>query len=189
MQRTIFTTPVINELFYWISCVTLKIIGWEMEGETPALKKFVLIIAPHTSNWDLPIGMLIVFYSRNSIYFLGKHQLFRKPFGPIMRWLGGIPVDRTRSNNIVSAVIDEFNRNESLIIAISPDGSRRSRKPWKTGFYHIAAGAGVPISLAFIDYGRKKAGYGKLFYPTGDIENDFEVIKDYYKDIRGKYPK
>ena len=118
---------------------------------------------------------------------MGKKQIFRFPFGWLMKWFGGIPVDRSRSNNLVQAVVDEFNKSESLVITVPPEGSRSKVDSWKTGFYYIAAGAGVPILMAFLDYEKKTGGYGGLFIPTNNIESDMIKIKGFYKDIRGKH--
>ncbi|MCP3898115.1 MAG: glycerol acyltransferase, partial [Desulfobacteraceae bacterium] len=109
------------------------------------------------------------------------------PFGWFMKWLGIIPIDRSKSNNIVELTIQQFNNSEKLIIIVPPSGTRNKVTHWKTGFYYIALGANVPISLGFIDYGKKTSGIGPLFYPTGDIEEDMKVIRKFYADIKGKY--
>lgn len=187
MRMTIFNTPIIKTAGHWLSRLMLKILGWKIKGEIPDAKKYVLIAVPHTSNWDFFYGLLMILYFKNEVYWTGKKQIFRFPFGGIMKWFGGIPVDRSKSNNLVQATVDEFNRRDSLVIVIQPEGSRSKVHSWKTGFYHIAAGAGVPILPGFLDYKKKQGGYGPLFYLSGDKEKDMEKLKDFYKDISGKF--
>ena len=187
MQMTIFTTPVIKTIFRWLALLILKLKGWKITGERPAIKKYVMIAAPHTTNWDFFYGLLMILYFKSEVHWMGKKQIFRFPFGWLMKWFGGVPVDRSRSNNLVQAVVDEFNKSESLVITVPPEGSRSKVDSWKTGFYYIAAGAGVPILLAFLDYDKKTGGYGTLFMPTNDIESDMIKIRGFYKDIRGKH--
>lgn len=187
MQKTIFNTPVINTLFHWLSRLLLKLSGWKVTGERPEIRKYVMIAAPHTTNWDFYYGLLMTLYFKNEVYWMGKKEIFRMPFGAIMKWFGGIPVDRSRSNNLVQTVVDEFNSRRSFVVAIPPEGSRSKVDSWKTGFYFIAKGAEVPILLSFLDYEKKIAGYGYLFLPTGNLESDMVKIKEYYKNIHGKY--
>jgi len=187
MQMTIFNMPVIKTLAHWLSLLILKILGWKITGELPEEKKYVMIAAPHTTNWDFFYGLLMNLYFKNEVYWMGKKQIFRMPFGWIMKWFGGIPVDRSRTNNLVQSVIEEFSRNDSLIVVVPPEGSRSKVHVWKTGFYYIASGAGVPILLGFLDYSKKTGGYGPLFVTTGSIEKDMIKIKEFYKDISGKY--
>jgi 1-acyl-sn-glycerol-3-phosphate acyltransferase len=120
------------------------------------------------------------------IYWMGKKELFRPPFGPLLRWLGGIPIDRSKSNGVVGQSIQQLQDAEKLVLTVPPTGTRRKVMHWKTGFYHIAHGAGVPIVLGFLDYGRKMGGVGPLFYPTGDINADMKEIQAFYKDIQGR---
>ena len=184
---TIFNTPVIKTAAHWLARLILKILGWKMQGELPYVKKYVMIAVPHTSNWDFFYGLLMILYFKNEVYWMGKKQIFRFPFGGIMKWFGGIPVDRSRSNNLVQSTIDEFNRRDSLIVVIPPEGSRSKVDSWRTGFYYIASGAGVPILPGFLDYKKKLAGYGPLIYLSGDMEEDMLRIKEFYKGIIGKF--
>ncbi len=188
MHKTIFDTPVIREICYGISKAYTKLFGWETVGGMPSDPKCVMIAAPHTTNWDMPIMMFHAFVLRARVYWVGKKELFRFPFGGIMKWLGGIPVDRSKSNNMVDATIDEFNKAEKLVIIIPPEGTRGDTHYWKTGFYHIANGAGVPIVCGFLDYSRKTGGIGPLIRPTGDIDADMDKLKGFYAQIKGKYP-
>jgi 1-acyl-sn-glycerol-3-phosphate acyltransferase len=186
LQHTIFDTPVIKTLMRWISLIILKIMGWNIEGRLPDIPRFVLIAAPHTSNWDFPITIFVAFALKAKIYWMGKEAIFRRPFRNIFRWLGGIPIDRSRSNNIVEQMIQKFAGSEKLIITIPPSGTRKKVIKWKTGFYYIAVGANVPIVLGFLDYKRKIGGIGPVFFPTGDIDADMREIRAYYADMKGK---
>ena len=188
MHHTIFDTPIIRDLFAWISIVMLKLTGWRLEGKFPDLPKYVMIAAPHTSNWDFPVTLGICFAARAKIYWMGKDSLFKGPMGPIMRWLGGIPVDRSKSNDLVGQMVEVFNRSDRLVVTIPPEGTRQKVRYWKTGFYHIANGANVPIVLAFLDFRRKVGGFGPVFKPTGNVEADMAEIQAFYKNISGKNP-
>lgn len=188
MQYTIYDTPVIKTFMRWSSLFMLKVIGWRAEGRLPDnIPKFVLIAAPHTSNWDFPIGVFTAFALKAKIYWMGKETLFRRPFGWFLKWLGGIPVDRSKSNNMVRQTIQQFNDNEKLIVAIPPSGTRKRVMKWKTGFYYIAKGANIPILLGFFNYPEKRAGIGPVYLPSGDIEKDMKEIRAYYSGIKGKY--
>jgi 1-acyl-sn-glycerol-3-phosphate acyltransferase len=148
-----------------------------------------MIAAPHTSNWDYFYTLLTAFILNAEIHAMGKASLTKGPMGKIMKWLGIFPIDRSKSNNVVAQTVQRFNDSENLIIVVPPSGTRNQVAYWKTGFYYIAVGAGVPISLAFVDYGRKQSGLGPLIYPTGDIKADMLEIRKFYADIQGKYPE
>ncbi|MDJ1481495.1 lysophospholipid acyltransferase family protein [Cytophagaceae bacterium YF14B1] len=173
----------IARLYFWL-------IGWKVKNEVPStLKKYVMIGLPHTSNWDFPIAMAALLILRLKTNYLAKRELFRFPLGIIMRAFGGIPVDRSKHGGLVDAMIDELNKHDEMILLIPPEGTRKYVKDWKTGFYRVAMGANVPIVLAYLDYGRKTTGLKAVFYPTGDYEKDVEVMKSYYKGMKGKYPE
>lgn len=186
MNYTVFDTPVVRTFFRILSILILKLAGWKVSGHVPDIPKFVMIAAPHTSNWDLPYTLFVAFAMKVKIYWMGKKELFRPPFGPLLRWLGGIPIDRSKSNGVVGQSIQQLQDAEKLVLTVPPTGTRRKVMHWKTGFYHIAHGAGVPIVLGFLDYGRKMGGVGPLFYPTGDINADMKEIQAFYKDIQGR---
>ncbi len=188
MHYTIFETPVIGSFFRMVSRVCLKAMGWRVQGELPCLPKYVIIAAYHTSNWDFVIGILTAFVLKIRIYWIGKDNLFKPPFDRFFRWIGGIPINRSKSQRMVDRIIQVFHEHENLIIALAPEGTRKKAGYWKTGFYHIAAGAGVPIVLAFIDYPSKTCGIGPTLVPTGDIDSDMAVIESFYSGITGKYP-
>ncbi len=189
MHYTIFDTPVLKTLARLFSLLALKLSGWRTEGRLPDIPKFVMIAAPHTSNWDFVLLLFMAFAFRVKVYWMGKDALFRQPFYGLFKWLGGIPIDRSKSNNVVSQSIQQFNNNDKLVLAIPPSGTRKKVFYWKSGFYHIANGAEVPIALSFLDYGRKVGGFGPTIKPTGNIEEDMKSIKAFYADISGKYPE
>lgn len=166
-----------------------RLIGWKVVGELPAPRKFVIIAAPHTSNWDFPLMMACAFYWRAELKWMGKDSLFRGPFGWIMRGFGGIPVDRSKSNDVVAQMAEKYRAADELMVAIPPEGSRGKVRVWKTGFYHIAHGAGVPLVLAFVDYATKTAGVADFtITPSGDYEADLPAIKAFYATKKGKHP-
>ena len=175
-----------NRFTAWLGLTFLKILGWRVEGEIPSIRKFVIIAAPHTSNWDFPITLAVAFALKVKIYWMGKAAMFRWPFGGLLRWLGGIPIDRSRSHNVVDQSVQAFQERDHLIMVVPPEGTRKKVSYWKTGFYHIARGAGVPIVLGFLDYRRKAGGIGPTFFPTGRIEEDMLQIRAYYATITGK---
>ena len=186
-RRTVFNTPVVFHIFYAISWLGLRLAGWKIKGRPPQLKKFVIIAYPHTSNWDFPLGVAICVIYRIKVYWLGKDSLFRGLAGPIMKWLGGIPIDRSDAHDIVQQTIDAFDKSDEMIIVVAPEGTRSQVQKWKTGFYHIAVGAKVPIVLGYLDYANKQAGCLKSFLPTGDIDKDLVAIKAAYQGIQGKH--
>ena len=188
MHRTIFSTPIINSLFRAFSVIYLRIAGWEVRGALPPeARKSVFIAAPHTSNWDLPNTLMVAFVLRLNIYWMGKASIFRFPFGTLMKWLGGIPVDRSKSNNLVAASAQAIEHARgALQLIVPPEGTRAKTRYWKTGFYHIAITARVPIVMAYMDYTRKISGLGPVFHPTGDLDLDMLSIKAFYAPFKGK---
>jgi 1-acyl-sn-glycerol-3-phosphate acyltransferase len=163
--------------------------GWRVEGVLPPTTRAVLIAAPHTSNWDLPFMLAVGWAYGVRPSWLGKRELFRWPFGGVMRWLGGIPVDRRSRQNLVQQAVAVLEKAQALTLVIPPSGTRSRAPYWKSGFYHIARGARVPIVCGFLDYARRVGGIGPVFEPTGDIEADMLVIRDFYAGIAGKYPE
>lgn len=187
MHRTMFDTPILNVLLRRLALFLMWIFRWRIEGKLPDTPKFVLIAAPHTSNWDLPVMLCLAFAFRTGLFWMGKDTLFRRPFGAIMRWSGGIPIDRSKSHNVVEQSAEHFRKAESLVMVVPPEGTRQKVRYWKTGFYRIAESAGVPIALGFLDYRRKVGGFGPTVVPTGDIEADMETIQAFYANITGKH--
>ncbi|MBK6932075.1 MAG: 1-acyl-sn-glycerol-3-phosphate acyltransferase [Saprospirales bacterium] len=175
-----------------LSAFILKLWGWKITGRYPhEVPKLVLAVAPHTSNWDFPVGVLVNSACRIHANYVGKHTLFRWPFGIFFRWLGGIPVDRTRiGSNFVSATVEAFKSQERMHLVIAPEGTRKKVPKLKTGVYQIARQAGVPIALCTFNWPEKEVFFDpKLFYPTDDKEKDMAFIWNYFKDIPGKNPE
>ena len=190
MHRTIFDTPVVRHVLRALSLGFLKLAGWKVLGKLPpGAEKSVLIAAPHTSNWDLPYTLMVAFSLRLTIYWMGKEQIFRFPFRGLMMWLGGIPVQREKSTNLVAASVEAIKAASGpLQLVVPPEGTRSKTRYWKTGFYHIAVGAQVPIVMAYMDYEKKISGLGPVFEPTGDLEADMALIKAFYAPFKGKNP-
>ncbi|MEI8169603.1 MAG: lysophospholipid acyltransferase family protein [Rhodoferax sp.] len=188
MHRTIFDTPLVNTLLRAFSVTFLKLTGWKIEGcLPPGAEKSVLIAAPHTSNWDLPYTLMVAFALRLTPYWMGKEQIFKPPFRGLMMWLGGIPVRRETANNLVAASVETLKTATGpLQLIVPPEGTRSKVRYWKTGFYHIAVGAQVPIVMAYMDYHRKISGLGPVFVPTGNIEADMAAIQAFYAPFKGK---
>lgn len=183
---TIFDTPLLKTLLHFGSTLYLKATGWRLTGDVTAARRCVMIAAPHTSNWDLPMTLAIVFALRLKVYFLAKHTLFTPPFGIVLRWLGGIPVDRSKSNNLVEQAVELFSTHKDLVLLVPPEGTRKQVRYWKSGFYHIASGARVPIVLGFIDFKRKLAGLGGVYVPSGNFDADLVRIQTFYAGISGR---
>ena len=167
----------------------MRLQSWQLDINRPASPKYVLIGAPHTSNLDLTYGLILKYAGRIDLHWVGKDSAFRGPLGPIYRRLGGIPVNRRVSQNFVEQMVEQFNQRERFILAIAPEGTRHKAPGWKSGFYYIALGAGVPIALGFIDYGRKRVGVGPTIHPSGDIQADFKQIAAFYSGMVGRYPE
>ena len=170
-----------------VSRLILNLLGWKVVSDIPTQKKYVIIVSPHTSNWDFIIGRCFGYMLEIEAKYLGKSQLFRFPYGLIFRLLGGIPVDRSKHNNLVAYAIHLFKSYEELVLGLAPEGSRSRVEKWKLGFYHIAVGANIPIALAYLDYAKKEAGIGEMFLPSGDMEKDLQKIEGFYKGISPKY--
>ena len=174
-----------------ISQFILKILGWKIEGGVPGdLQKYLVVVVPHTSNWDFPLGVLARSAVRlKHLKFIGKSSLFRFPYGFIFRGLGGYPVDRSKSTGYVDAVIDIFKKEESFATTIAPEGTRSRVDKLKSGFYYIADGAKVPMILTQFDYGTKTVRFREPFYTTGDKDADMKIIDDFFRGAIGKRPK
>lgn len=168
----------------------MKAAGWRVEGEAPRVSKYVLIAAPHTSNWDLVLMLMCGVKLNVWPSWVGKHTLFEPLFfGWFMRKLGGIPIDRRARNNMVQYLADLFQKEERLTLAVPPEGTRGRREYWKSGFYYIAHKAQVPICLGYLDFSRKRGGMGPLVYTTGDVRADMETIRAFYADKIGRFPE
>lgn len=163
--------------------------GWRPEGARPQVPSFVLIAAPHTSNWDLVYLLAFATVFDIRISWMAKHSLFRPPMGWAMRWLGGIPVVRHRSGNLVAAMAGAFKETDGLALVVPAEGTRARVPHWKSGFYQIAKQANVPIVLGYLDYARRRGGFGPALLPSGDVSSDMDEIRAFYADKTGRYPE
>lgn len=164
--------------------------GWTIEGSAPTTtRKFVIIAAPHTSNWDFVYFLGAADALNLNLSFMGKASLFRWPFAGLMRDLGGVPVDRSRSGDTVQAMVDEFARRDEFMLTIAPEGTRGKAGKWKTGFYNIALKAGVPMVCAMMDYRRKVVGLGPAIIPSGDYEKDMAQMAAFFRSCTPRHPE
>lgn len=174
-------------IYEWIF---FRLMGWKIIGEMdPSIKKSIMIVVPHTSWHDFYIGLFARGIINLEMNYVAKKELFIFPFGTYFRWMGGAPLDRTGGKNIVDSIASIFKEREVFRLAIAPEGTRKKVTEWKTGFYYIALKAQVPIIPIAFDYGKKQVVLNKPFYPTGNIETDFEILKHLYKGVIGKIPE
>jgi 1-acyl-sn-glycerol-3-phosphate acyltransferase len=152
------------------------------------MPKCVLVAAPHTSNWDFVLMLVMAFACRLNLSWAGKHTLFRPPFGRLMRALGGIPIDRTRPGGTTQQLVEVFRRADRITLVITPEGTRGRTERWRSGFYHLAREAQVPIVLGVLDYGAREAGFGPTVIPSGDIRRDMDAIRAFYVGRTGQHP-
>lgn len=161
--------------------------GWRLEGDFPGVPKVVLIVAPHSSWWDGIWGLLFKVALGANITFMAKRELFRWPLGGLLRRLGGVPIARGEARDVVGQMAERFESSDRLWLGIEPEGTRKAVRKWKSGFWHIAHQAGVPILPGYFDYPRKVIGLGPLFQPTADKEADIAALRAFYAPYRGKY--
>jgi len=168
----------------------LKMLGWKIEVNIPSdVRKAVMLVAPHTTNYDFFIGRLVFNVIGLPVKFLIKKEVFFFPFGGLLKKMGGIPVQRGKRNNLVRQLTDRFEQADRLVLVVTPEGTRKYTKYWKKGFYYIATEAQVPIALGYLDYKYKKAGVKKLVYPSGDLKTDFEEFKAFYQTLHAYHPE
>ena len=165
----------------------MRTAGWQILGEVPDEPKMLLVGAPHTSNWDYIFTVLTMYSLGIDLHYVGKASLFDNPLGGVMRYLGGVSLDRATSQGFVDQMVEEFKQRDTFILAIMPEGTRSKVEKWRSGFYYIALGAGVPIVLVIFDYGRKIMHLGPTIWPSGDYEADLAEIQSHFAGIRGKY--
>ena len=166
----------------------LRAFGWRVAGALPACRHAVVIAAPHTSNWDLPFMLAVSYALGVKPSWLGKRELFRPPFGWILRRLGGISVDRSAPQGLVGEAVARFAERDELFLVIPPSGTRARAPYWKSGFYHVARGAGVPIVCAYLDYRQRVGGIGLALTPSPSVGADMERIRAFYATKQAKYP-
>ena len=189
MKTTIFNTPVLSGIYHYLAKIMLRLAGWHVEGTLPNLPKFVLIGAPHTSNWDFVLFLGVIFSLRANVRFMGKAELFRFPIGWFFRYCGGVPVDRKKSTGLVEQMVKVSNESDRFILTIAPEGTRHHMQEWKRGFYHIAKKAGIPIVMAIVDGRHKTVRIGQVFHPTEDIEADIKSIQEIFAGVVGIHPR
>ena len=175
-----------NPIGQAIGILFLKAMGWRIEGDFDDHPKMVAIIAPHTSNWDFPIGLAARYALRLDASWLGKHTLFRPPFGWIMRRWGGIAVDRTAAHDVVSQTIEAFSSRPRVFLVITPEGTRKQVDRWRTGFWHIAKGAGVPILPIVFDWGARVIRIQPAFDPGASVDEDIRELQSKFAGARGR---
>ena len=173
----------------WFGKFMVALTGWRVEGEQPDTAKFVLLAAPHTSNWDFLHLLTLAWSVGIPVAWMGKHTLFWGPLGPLMRALGGVPVRRDRRNDLVQQMVDRFGQADRLVLTVQPEATRARAEFWKSGFYQIATAAGVPIHLGYLDYARRAGGFEMSLVPTGDLEADMDVLRQFYADKCARYPE
>jgi 1-acyl-sn-glycerol-3-phosphate acyltransferase len=163
--------------------------GWRLVGEAPVIPRCVVIFAPHTSAWDFPLLLCVRAAFGQRVSYLAKSTLFRFPIAGLLRWSGAIPVERTERRHLVQSLVEIFRQRSELWIALSPEGTRERTDHWKSGFYHIAREAGVPLLLGFIDAEKRECGFGGLFELSGDVESDMAQLRAFYASKRGIRPE
>ena len=189
METTIFNTPILSGIYHYLAKSIMRLAGWRVEGALPDLPKFVLVGAPHTSNWDFVLFLGVIFSLRANVRFMGKAELFRFPIGWFFRYCGGVPVDRKKSTGLVEQMVKVSNESEKFILTIAPEGTRHHVQGWKRGFYHIAKSAGIPIVMAIVDGRHKTVRIGQVFHPTEDMEADIKSIQEIFAGIVGIHPR
>ena len=174
----------------WFLKWAFETAGWKIEGGLPAdEKKFIIIIAPHTSLWDFPVGICVRAIVRAKVSYLAKKELFKFPLSVFLRWLGGHPVDRGKSGKLVDAVVDIYNSRESFAIALTPEGTRKQVSKFKTGFYYIARKAKIPIVMIGFDYSKKVVKFHEPVFVSDNQQQDMEMIMGFFKDFQGRHPE
>lgn len=172
-----------------IAALFLRATGWRAEGRAPQAHRYVVIAAPHTSNWDLAYMLALAWVLGVQPRFMMKHTVFRGPAGWLFRRLGGIPIERRRPGGLVKQMVEAFETSESLALVVPPEGTRSRVDVWKSGFYQIARQANVPLVLSYLDYSRKAGGFGPALFPSGDVGADMDLIRAFYADKTGRYPE
>lgn len=175
---------------YYIAKFIFWIWGWKIEGGVPpGIKKCVVVMAPHTSMWDFVIGRLAWYILGLKVKFFIKKEMFFFPLGSLIKGMGGIPVDRSKSGRLVDQIAEQITHHESFYLVITPEGTRSLNKNWKRGFYYIANQANVKIGLGYLDYSKKIGGIGTVFKPTGDYDKDFKIVEDFYRGKAARHPE
>lgn len=173
----------------WIFKLFFQLKGWKVVGEAPKLKKYVMLAAPHTSNWDFIYALAAFYILDIPVKYTIKKELFFFPLGMLLRVMGGIAIDRNNKGGMVGHMVELFTKKEELVILITPEGTRSYSPQWKKGFYYVALGANLPVVLGYLDYGKKHAGIGPVIYLSLDFEGDIEKMKEFYRNIQPRFPE
>ncbi len=189
MKTTIFNTPILSLFLRFLSNSIMRLFGWRVEGKLPDLPKYIIIGAPHTSSWDFVLFLGVIFRLKVSVRYMGKAELFRKPFGWFFYWCGGIPVDRSKSQGLVEQMVAACEKSDKFILTIAPEGTRHHVTEWKMGFYHIAKAAGIPLVMAIVDGKHKTMRVGQVFHLTENMDADIKAIKGYFDGMMGINPR
>lgn len=189
LKTTIFTTPFLSAILRFLANLILRLTGWHVEGKLPDLPKYILIGAPHTSNWDFLLFLGIIFHLKANAKYMGKAELFRKPFGWFFYWCGGVPVDRKKSQGLVEQMVDAAEKSDKFILTIAPEGTRHKVTEWKMGFYHIAKNAKLPVVMAVVDGEKKTVRVGQVFHLTENMDEDIKTIKGFFAGVVGINPR
>lgn len=189
MHLTIFYTPIIQHILRLIARIYLGCFGWKCLGHVPKEQKYIVLAGPHTSNWDFPLMIACASIIHADPYWMGKKAIFSFPFGWFFKWMGGISIDRSKSNSVVDQMVQVFTEADKLCVLIPPEGTRKRQEKWKSGFYHIAQQVNIPLILGYLDYEKKEGAFGELFWVTGDYDADMKYIQEFYASKGAKYPK
>ncbi|MBN2500834.1 MAG: 1-acyl-sn-glycerol-3-phosphate acyltransferase [Anaerolineales bacterium] len=189
MSQSKLGPPTLSPNHVWIGRAILKLFGWKVVGEVPQIPKFVGIFAPHTANVDTLLMLAVAFALNIRASIFMKEEAFIGPMGNILRLMGGVPIRRSAHTNRVATTAMAIKNQKQIVVGVPPEGTRSRTEYWRSGFYHIAYQAEVPIVLTFLDFSRKEAGIGSTIYPSGDIHADMQVIAEFYKDKAAKNPE
>lgn len=189
MKRTIFNTPFVTPVLRALSKFGLCLVGWRVVGKLPDLPKFVVVGAPHTSNWDFVMFLALAFILKGDLRYMGKAEIFRWPFGGFFRWCGGVPVDRSRHHGLVEQTVEAIGKADHFQLVITPEGTRNKVGQWKRGFYYIAKKADIPLVAGYVDSRTKTCGIGPTFTLTDDMEADIQAMQAFFKDKVGINPE
>lgn len=178
-----------SALWRWIGRSVMRITGWRFEGVFPDICRFVIAVAPHTSNWDFLHGAAAMFALDLKVTFIGKHTLFVWPASSFLRWMGGIPVDRSAAHGLVGEAVDSFRAGTPRVLVIAPEGTRRKVERFKTGFLHIARGASVPVVMVGLDYAMRTVRIGPVIEVGEDIEVERRRVEAHFAKIPGRHSR
>lgn len=188
-RKTICHHPRLLKGVHFLVGGFFRLWGWHFEPAPATGSKYVLVVAPHTSNWDFFLLVAVGAALGRQVRFMGKHSIFVGPFNRLLRWLGGIPVERSSRHNFVEQMVAQFDAADDMVLIIAPEGTRGYVPEWKGGFYHIACGAGVPVVAVGLDYRQRRVRFVGEFQPCGDFSADMDLIAEAYRDVSGRFPQ